>query len=73
MYALLQRLTEDVMRNIGCAVLSNYLILYKSRPLIVRLKNKPASELFSRLVQNNDFNWEDNYSLRTFPNFYGAI
>ena len=61
------------MRNIGCAVLSNYLILYKSRPLIVRLKNKAASELFSRLAQNNENNWEDNYSLRTFPNFYGVI
>lgn len=34
---------------------------------------KAASEFLSHLSQNQDFKWEDNDSLRTFSNFYGAI
>ena len=70
MYARLQRPLGDVMRNTGCALLCNYLILCRSRlQMLVLSKNRLASELFLRLLKNQDFKWEDDDPLHTIPHF----
>ena len=72
MYARLQIIIRDAMRKTGCAELSNYLMIYKSRPLmLVRLKLRPVSELLLRLSQNQDLNGK--IMIRAFPNFYETI